>query len=256
MPAGQRGFQRVARGCVFDQLDQLGGDFLGRGVFLFEESRGAGFRSGPGVAELVIVRRVRERHEQRRHAHGRQFRERRGPGATDRGARRAQRQIHLREEWVRRGFHAERRVSLLHLVRVVRAGQVQPLPVRRALGEQWQRGEHQVVDAARALTAAHHKQDRPRRIESKREAASHGIAGVKIRTHRRARHCGFAHAQPCGRRRKPDESLVNEVCDPAIGAAGNRVGLVQKSFCAGLLRRENRRRAGEAAHRQHGARRP
>ena len=77
----------------------------------------------------MVVRRRRKRHEQRRQPHRGNFRQRRRAGAADGNGRRAQRQIHFREERFHDGLDSARGIGGLHFFKIVRAGEMQPLPV-------------------------------------------------------------------------------------------------------------------------------
>ena len=182
------------------------------------------------------------------------FRQRRRAGAADGDGGRAERQIHFREERFHDGLDAARGVGGLDFFKIVRAGEMQQLPVRcapRSSGSAdktisfkplapWLPPMTRIVGAIRI------EAERGRGTAAgDRAAETAARTGVPVAV-------TLARLQPRGGFGKSDERPVHETGEQAVGPAGNGVGFVQKSFRAEAFGGENRRRAGESAHGQDG----
>ena len=138
VPPGQRGLNFLPHGFVGDEFGQQRGGLFRRGFFLFEQFSRAGFLKRLRIEKLVVVRRCRQRHEQRRQPHRRHFGQGRRAGAAHGGGGGTQRQVHFREERFDDRLDAVGGVSGFYDFKILGAGEVKPLPV--AVFEQWQRG--------------------------------------------------------------------------------------------------------------------
>ena len=87
----------------------LGGEPLRREVVLRQHDRAAGLRQHVGIGELVLVERVRQRHQDRRPADRRELGDRRGAGARDHEMRRRDARRQVGEE--RRDLGRRRRAA-------------------------------------------------------------------------------------------------------------------------------------------------
>ena len=84
-----------AAGSVGSSRAISGGQAIGGEIALLDADRPARFRQHAGIGELILIQRVRQRHQDRRPADGGQLRHRRGAGARNRQmrGRHARRQV-------------------------------------------------------------------------------------------------------------------------------------------------------------------
>ena len=87
------------------------GEPLGREIVLLQHDRAAGLRQHIGIGELVLIERVRQRHQNRGPADHRQFRDGRGARARHDQMRRRDARRQIGEERRDLGFDAEPRIG-------------------------------------------------------------------------------------------------------------------------------------------------
>src|SRR5207249_5553157 len=108
---------------------------------------------------------------------------------------------------------------------------------------------HQFVDTAGALAATHHEYHWPLWFESKFLPATRRVAGSELRPHGSAAKADGTALQTACRGTEADEPVVHNPREPAVGTAGNRVGLMQERPRTRGFGSQDRRRAGESTHR-------
>ncbi|SOY49839.1 hypothetical protein CBM2585_A160381 [Cupriavidus taiwanensis] len=219
---------------------------LGRQVVLLHQQGRALAGQKLCVGGLVIIHRVRERHEQRRHARRGHFRHRHRAGAADHqvGVGIGPRHVVDERQGLRR--HPRRRVVGAQRVDLLGAGLVRH---HRALALRQQRDglRHHVIQRRGAQAAAHH-QDAQRagavvvarlgRIQV-RQFLAHRVTGP------------FAAGQ---RVRECAQHAVGHLRQYLVGQAGDRILLVQHQRPSQQRGHHAGRESDIAAHAQHHAR--
>ena len=230
--------------CIFERTAsfsinsvKIAATFSGVEFFCSSNFAAPVFSNAQRVEKLVIVRRRRKRHEQRRQPHRGNFRERRRAGTADGNCRRAERQIHFGKKRFDDGFEFLRGVSGFHFFKIVRAGQMQPLPVFFARATA---ARTKSFRSSRSRPGCRRRPELSEDLDRDQAAIADWRRFADVRTSplKIAGRTGvpvtetFSRFQSRGGFWKSDERLVHKSREKTVGAAGNGVGFVQKSFRA------------------------
>ena len=184
-----------------------------RGPCLFQQTSRPIRRELTRVVPLMIIRRGRQRHQHRRHPQGRHFCQERGAGTADTYRGRAQSHIHRVKERQDDRRQPRSRVSCLHGLHIVCAGQMDPLHFGRPLGQHRQSRPHGVIQTARALaaptTSATGRSDAIPKSTAGSSATAARVRPPRTRIAPACRHQGTRAAQAMARSGKADEGLIH-----------------------------------------------
>src|SRR2546421_1980645 len=122
---------------------------------------------------------------------------------------------------------------------------MKPLEMRSHRRKCRQSLDDHLIDAGGALAAADHQNHWTRRVKAERYLARAPISWAKTRTHRGPRNCNAGVLQSLRRRRKTDKGAIDHARKPAVGAARNRIRLMEKRARPAGLGGEHRRSAGK-----------
>ncbi len=162
--------------------------------------------------------------------------------------------FHLRRERLHDGGESLAAIIDLRDVGVGLAGEMDELHFLAVAVPHRQRLEHELVDAVRALAAAHDEDDGQRGIQPEFFRRDRAIDPRQAAAHRRAGDDAMGPAQIIRAALETEQRLVHPRRDHPRDAAGNGVRFVNQRRQMEMASEQQRNRAGEAAHADHGGR--
>ena len=163
------------------------GEFLRREVLLRHAPAAAGIGERIGIGRLIVVERMRQRHEDCGSADHHQLRNRARARTADDEMRFRHASREIVEERRKFRHHAARLIRGAHAFQVFRTALLHDVEPRARIGGQYRnRRRHDLAERPRALAAAEHEQTQRtarrrrivRRVLAGHDFGAHGIAGV------------------------------------------------------------------------------